>query len=63
MNSHAGLQQQERFAEKSEARDAVMRGKPANPAVQRLQARVLMSADASEVISSYDRMHHRHNRS
>jgi hypothetical protein len=34
-----------------------------NPALQRLQSRVLASAEASEVITSYDRMHHRHSRS
>jgi len=53
----------EEFPEKSEIRDAIVRGKHSNPALQRLQARVLKSADASEVITSYDRMHHRHNRS
>ncbi len=56
-------QPQEEFEEKSEVRDAVVRGKHANPALQRLQARVLKGADASEIITSYDRMHHRHNRS
>lgn len=64
MSSHSSRPQQpEEFEEKSEVRDAVVRGKHANPALQRLQARVLKSADASEVITSYDRMHHRHNRS
>jgi hypothetical protein len=56
-------QQQEDFEETSVVRDAVVRAKHTNPALQRLQARVLKSADASEVITSYDRMHHRHNRS
>lgn len=54
---------QEDFDQKSEVRDAVARGKHANPALQRLQTRILRSTDASEVITSYDRMHHRHNRS
>lgn len=64
MSSHSNLPQlREEFEEKSEVRDAVVRGKHANPALQRLQARVLKSADASEIITSYDRMHHRHNRS
>ncbi|RUR71099.1 hypothetical protein EJP67_28995 [Variovorax guangxiensis] len=49
--------------EKNSVRDAVLRGKPTNPALQRLQARVLQNADPSEVITSYDRMHHRHSRS
>jgi hypothetical protein len=31
--------------------------------LQRLQGRVLAGAQASEVITSYDRMHHRHSRS
>ena len=44
-------------------RAALLRGEPDNPAVQRLQQRVLAEADASEVITSYDRMHHRHSRS
>ncbi len=46
-----------------ELRTALLRTRPANPALQRLQSRVLACADASEVITSYDRMHHRHSRS
>ncbi len=34
-----------------------------NPALQRLQERVLSGRNASELITSYDRMHHRHSRS
>lgn len=49
--------------QKSEVRDAIARGQHANAALQRLQARILKVTDASEVITSYDRMHHRHNRS
>jgi hypothetical protein len=49
--------------QKSEVRDAIARGQHANPALQRLQTRILKVTDASEVITSYDRMHHRHNRS
>lgn len=44
-------------------RDAVTRGVSENPAIQRLKARVLAETKPSEVISSFDRMHHRHNRS
>ncbi len=44
-------------------RSAVIAARPMNPALQRLQQRVLAEADASEVITSYDRMHHRHSRS
>jgi hypothetical protein len=44
-------------------RDALLHEKADNPALQRLQARVLKNSDASEVITSYDRMHHKHNRS
>lgn len=44
-------------------RSAVLGVRPANPAIQRLQQRVLADANASEVITSYDRMHHRHSRS
>jgi hypothetical protein len=55
--------QQVNLDQKSEVRDAIARGKHANPALQRLQTRILKVTDASEVITSYDRMHHRHNRS
>ena len=55
--------QHEEFDQKSEVRDAIARGKHAKPALQRLQTRILKSTDASEVITSYDRMHHKHNRS
>jgi hypothetical protein len=44
-------------------RTAVLRTGSTNPALQRLQQRVLENVDASEVITSYDRMHHRHSRS
>ncbi len=47
----------------SEIRSALARKQVSNPAIQRLKARVLSEADASQVITSYDRMHHRHNRS
>lgn len=55
--------QQADLDHKSEVRDAIARGQHANPALQRLQTRILKVTDASEVITSYDRMHHRHNRS
>lgn len=44
-------------------RTSVLSSKVTNPALQRLQGRVRESALASEVITSYDRMHHRHSRS
>lgn len=44
-------------------RSAVISTRSTNPALQRLQQRVLADAEASEVITSYDRMHHRHSRS
>lgn len=44
-------------------RAAVVRARPTNPALQRLQQRVLSETSPSEVITSYDRMHHRHSRS
>jgi hypothetical protein len=44
-------------------RAAVMRTQSDNPALQRLQSRVRANTSASEVITSYDRMHHRHSRS
>jgi hypothetical protein len=42
---------------------AVLKTKASNPAIQRLKARVLGAVEPSTVITSYDRMHHRHSRS
>ncbi|MCC2606580.1 YhhA family cyclophane-containing RiPP [Planctobacterium marinum] len=47
----------------SEIRQGLTKGKSSNPAIQRLRFRVIAESDASQVITSYDRMHHRHNRS
>lgn len=55
--------QQPTFLDNKAVREAVLRDKPTNLALQRLQSRILKDSEASEVISSYDRMHHRHNRS
>ncbi|AIL61211.1 MULTISPECIES: YhhA family cyclophane-containing RiPP [Pseudomonas] len=44
-------------------RQCLVKGQSTNPAIQRLRMRVLTESDASQVITSYDRMHHRHNRS
>lgn len=44
-------------------RERVLKSTASNPALQRLQGRVIVGAQASEVITSYDRMHHRHSRS
>lgn len=44
-------------------RDSLLKSSTTNPALQRLQSRVRTGAEASEVITSYDRMHHRHSRS
>jgi hypothetical protein len=44
-------------------RAALLHDRPANLALQRLQGRILAQAESSEVITSYDRMHHRHSRS
>jgi hypothetical protein len=49
--------------ETASTRNAVIGARPSNPALQRLQRRVLSEVPASEVITSYDRMHHRHSRS
>lgn len=56
-------EQQDEFLDTTWVRDAVLREQPMNMALQRLQSRVLKNSEASEIISSYDRMHHRHNRS
>jgi hypothetical protein len=56
-------EQQDEFLDTTWVRDAVLREQPTNMALQRLQSRVLKNSEASEIISSYDRMHHRHNRS
>ena len=44
-------------------RSTILRDHQDNPALQRLQGRLLADSEASEVITSYDRMHHRHSRS
>lgn len=44
-------------------RSDVLQAQVSNAALMRLQSRALASAEASEVITSYDRMHHRHSRS
>ena len=44
-------------------RSSVTKRQSANAAIQRLRSRVLTESDASQVVTSYDRMHHRHNRS
>lgn len=36
---------------------------PSNPALARVQAKLNASSAVETVITSYDRMHHRHNRS
>lgn len=41
----------------------VLKSESANPALQRLKARVMAAAEPSLLITSYDRMHHRHSRS
>ena len=47
----------------TELRTALLRARPTSPALQRLQSRVLAVSDVSDIITSYDRMHHRHSRS
>lgn len=44
-------------------RESILKSSATNPALQRLKGRVLAGAEASEIITSYDRMHHRHSRS
>ncbi|MEZ8187122.1 YhhA family cyclophane-containing RiPP [Shewanella sp. S1-58-MNA-CIBAN-0166] len=46
-----------------EIRKGLAKGQSTNPAIQRLRFRVITESDASQMITSYDRMHHRHNRS
>ena len=47
----------------TDVREVVARAESSNLAVARLKARILKDSPASEVITSYDRMHHKHNRS
>ncbi|MBY5721789.1 hypothetical protein HFO33_35470 [Rhizobium leguminosarum] len=54
--------QEEKVADDA-VKTSVLRSESLNPAIQRLRSRVLANAEASEIITSYDRMHHRHNRS
>ncbi|WP_447953585.1 YhhA family cyclophane-containing RiPP [Sphingopyxis chilensis] len=49
--------------EDMKVRSDLLKATTSNPALQRLKGRVLAGAEASEVITSYDRMHHRHSRS
>ncbi|MFN3465008.1 MAG: YhhA family cyclophane-containing RiPP [Terricaulis sp.] len=51
-----------RDQESAAFKTAILSSQPSNPALQRLKARVLSASDASAVITSYDRMHHRHSR-
>ncbi len=48
--------------EAAAVKTAILGSQPSNLALQRLKARVLNASDASAVITSYDRMHHRHSR-
>lgn len=59
--SSAALKNEESTS--STIRQGLAKGQSTNPAIQRLRSRVLTESDASQVITSYDRMHHRHNRS
>lgn len=43
-------------------RDTLVRANSDNLVLQRLQSRVRGQAHTGEVITSYDRMHHRHSR-
>ncbi|WP_379866464.1 YhhA family cyclophane-containing RiPP [Marinobacter sp. M5B] len=48
---------------KMDIRSGLAKKTSTNAAIQRLRSRVLAESDASQVVTSYDRMHHRHNRS
>lgn len=49
--------------EPSDVKSAILKTDTANPALQRLKSRLVAAVEPSEVITSYDRMHHRHSRS
>ena len=63
MDFQENLVRHQNHDEHGSIREAVQKDNPVNPAMQRLQARVLQGSHPGEVITSYDRMHHRHNRS
>lgn len=46
----------------SDIRSSLTKAQSTNAAIQRLRSRVLAEVDVSQVITSYDRMHHRHSR-
>jgi len=46
-----------------DVRSTLIQSNVTNPALQRLQERTLRLVKSNEVITSYDRMHHRHSRS
>lgn len=58
-----GIMQDIKLKSSSEFRHDLIKNETANPALQRLKKRLLSEVDHSQVISSYDRMHHRHSRS
>lgn len=50
-------------SEPFDLKSVVLQSEPTNPALLRLKGRVMAAAEHSEIITSYDRMHHRHSRS
>lgn len=46
----------------ADLREALKNGTTAHPVLTRLVAKLNKAEDASETITSYSRMHHRHNR-
>lgn len=47
----------------TDVRGTILRSDTSNSAIQRLQARIRAGSDNGALITSYDRMHHRHSRS
>ena len=50
-------------ARREEIGQALKASAPRHPALNRVHARLVASAETEAVISRYDRMHHRHSRS
>lgn len=58
-----GAMQEFQLKSTSELRQSLIQHESINPALQRLKKRLLSEVNYSQAISSYTRMHHRHNRS
>jgi len=57
------LKKKEELVSREELRQMLKAQTPGHPALNRVHAKLVASAETEIAISSYDRMHHRHSRS